>query len=400
MLHVTSSFPRFPDDPTAPFLADLARVQADAGLEVHVLAPHGPGLASHERFGPVEVHRFRYAPQSLERLAYGGGLLAGVRRPPGPLLVPGFVLAMARVVGRLVDRLQPQVVHAHWWLPAGLAAGAALGRGRPGVALVVTLHGSDVVLARRPPLRQAAQALLSRAAVVGAVSDTLAAEVTALLRPAEPPSGGAPGELAGERERVRVLRMPVVVEPPDGSLAPPPSPPPVRLAAVGRFVHAKGFDVLVAAVELLVADGVEVRCEIVGDGPDAERLAGSPLVRDGIVRLLPARPRAQLLELVTRAHALVVPSRNEGLGLVAVEALALGVPVVASRVGGLPEVVGDGDGLLVPPGDVEALAGALRRLPLPPPGGSAVARHNPHAVLTAHLAAYREAGEMVLAQRS
>ncbi len=90
----------------------------------------------------------------------------------------------------------------------------------------------------------------------------------------------------------------------------------------------------------------------------------------------PLRPRAELFDLVRAHHAVVVPSRTEGLGMVALEALALGRPVVASAVGGLVEVVEDGvDGVLVPADDVDALATALGELTLVPPraGGDGTA---------------------------
>ncbi len=95
------------------------------------------------------------------------------------------------------------------------------------------------------------------------------------------------------------------------------------------------------------------------------------------MRFLGPLPRAALYERMATAHAVVVPSRREGLGLVAVEALALGRPVIASHVGGLPEVVTAGTGMLVPPEDPAALAHALQSLPLPsPPADSpAVAAH-------------------------
>jgi glycosyltransferase involved in cell wall biosynthesis len=107
------------------------------------------------------------------------------------------------------------------------------------------------------------------------------------------------------------------------------------------------------------------------------------------VRLIPALPHAELMKRLDDVHALVAPSRREGLGLVALEAFARGRPVVASRVGGLAESVQDGvDGFLVPPEDPQALAGALARLPIGAPSGAALLKHSPAEIGRTHMEAY------------
>ena len=175
----------------------------------------------------------------------------------------------------------------------------------------------------------------------------------------------------------------------------PEEGPPWRLVAVGRASPEKGFDVLLEAVHLARRDGADVTLDIVGYGPDRAALEarGAQLGLAGAVRFLGPLPRAVLYERMAAAHAVVVPSRREGLGLVAVEALALGRPVIASRVGGLPEVVTAGTGTLVPPEDPAALAHALQSLPLPsPPANSpAVAAHAMGTVVAAHRAMYARA---------
>jgi glycosyltransferase involved in cell wall biosynthesis len=344
VLHLTSSFPRWDGDTSGLFVLDLA---AGSGLDAHVLAPHAPGAARAEMLAGVGVRRFRYAPDRLEQLAYGGGIPDNLRRPArAPLLAP-FLLAFWIAARAEVRRLRPDVVHAHWWAPAGVVAA------RLGVPWVVTVHGSD---ARLPGRRHA----LRRAGAVGAVSESLVAEL------------GEPAEL---------LPMPLHVRP----VRPwaPPSAPPIRVLAVGRNAPEKGFDVLLEAAARCRADGVDIEVDFVGAGTEAIGGRGP-------------RSRAEIADLLAGVHALVVPSRREGLGLVALEALACGVPVVASAVGGLPEIVQDGvDGRLVPAGDAVALAVALRDLPRPAPVGRAVARHEPEAVAALHLEVY----ERVTARR-
>ena len=172
-----------------------------------------------------------------------------------------------------------------------------------------------------------------------------------------------------------------------GPMQPLPGHPPVRLVAVGRHVQEKGIDVLLDAVEQMEA----VELDVVGDGPllDAHRARVARMNRHTVVRFRAPMTKHALLALIDGAHAVVVPSRREGLGLVALEAMARGRPVIASRVGGLVKVVDDGpDGILVPPGDAPALTAAIGRLPLSPPVGRALERHRPDVVLAAHLSLY------------
>ena len=370
VLHLTSSFPRSDGDHVAPFLLDLVRAQRCDGIDVAVLAPHDEGAPRSGDLHGVGVHRFRYAPARFERLAYRGGLLGRSRTPAGLALLPVFFAAFTLASVRLVRRLRPDVLHAHWWLPAGIC-GLVASR-LTGVPLVVTLHGTDAHLLRHGVLRRLGGAVLRRAALVVVVSEDLRRAVVASL--------GLPAD------RVLVLRMPVERVLPVSAGA---ADGPLRLVAAGRLSVEKGFDVLLEAVRLAVAEGLDVQLELVGSGPEHDRLAALAAGLDGRVRLVPAQPRAALWERMDAAQVLVVPSRREGLGLVALEAIARGRPVIASRVGGLPETVRDGvDGVLVPPEDPRALAHALHRLPLDPPTGAALQLHAPDAVATAHRLAY------------
>ncbi|MBW8826940.1 MAG: glycosyltransferase family 4 protein [Acidobacteria bacterium] len=348
VLHLTSSFPRWEGDGSGRFVLDLA---ATSGLDAHVLAPHFPGSPSDETVDGVGVRRFRYAPDGLERLAYGGGLPANLRRLDRAPLLPLFLLAFRRAAAAEVRRLRPDVVHAHWWAPAGWVAAGL------GVPFVVTMHGSDAHLARSGPARSLARRVLASAGTVGVVSQSLTA--------------AWPG--------AEVLPMPVCL-PVAGPWSPPPAPP-IRLVAVGRNAPEKGFDVLLAALAHIRSTGTDFHLDLFGEGTQA--IGGHGPV-----------DRSTIAAALAQAHALVVPSRREGLGLVAAEAVLAGCPVIASDVGGLPEVVEAGvDGLLVAPGDPVALAAAIERLPLPAPIGRLVAHHDPAAVAARHRAVYERVSE-------
>ena len=364
---MTSSFPRDARDHVAPFLLDLAHAEQEAGLDVAVLAPHDKGLPTIDTVAGVEVHRFRYGPAFLERLSYRGGLVGSSRRVGG-LMLPIYLASFVRAAEKAARDFRPDVIHAHWWLPAGLCSLPTARR--LDVPLVVTIHGSDAHLLRYQALRRLALHVLHRASLVATVSEDLRRQI----------------EVIDPRLRTMVLRLPIP------EMAPPvpmPSDPPLRLLAAGRLSPEKGFDVLIEAMRIAVEHGLDVRLDIVGSGPERRNLGLLAAPLGDRVTLIPALPHAELMRRLDGVHALVAPSRREGLGMVALEAFTRGRPVVASRVGGLAETVADGvDGYLVPPEDPVALAAALARLPMGPPVGAARLRHSPIEVGRSHLEAY------------
>jgi glycosyltransferase involved in cell wall biosynthesis len=136
--------------------------------------------------------------------------------------------------------------------------------------------------------------------------------------------------------------------------------------AIGRHVRQKGFDVLIDAFASLIEDkAFHWDLLIAGDGPERERLIAQVHGRGLTDRVdfVGRADRAMAVRLFRSAAAFALPSLHEPFGIVNLEAMAAGAPVVATRVGGVPEFVDDGlSGLLVPPGDAGALAAALRRL--------------------------------------
>jgi glycosyltransferase involved in cell wall biosynthesis len=141
----------------------------------------------------------------------------------------------------------------------------------------------------------------------------------------------------------------------DAGPPPPPPPPEPRLLAVGRLIPIKGFDVLLEAFARAREQLPSLTLEIAGDGPLADPLrAAAPEGVSFLGRVVPVAP------LYERNAVVVVPSRGEGFGMVALEAAARGRAAIVSRVGGLPEIVADAEtGVVVEPDDVGALAAAI-----------------------------------------
>lgn len=137
------------------------------------------------------------------------------------------------------------------------------------------------------------------------------------------------------------------------------------LLFVGRLAAVKGVRVLIEAVSRLVEAHPDLSLTLVGDGPDRAALE-SEVARRGLagsISFTGYRSQDEVAEALTRSDLFVLPSFAEGLPVVLMEAMAARVPVVATRIAGIPELVEDGvHGRLVPPGDVEALTGAVDAL--------------------------------------
>jgi glycosyltransferase involved in cell wall biosynthesis len=245
-------------------------------------------------------------------LTYGHGVAGNLRHRPWLVL---FIPALLTSFVRAARRVDAELLHAHW-LPAGWVAA------RTGKPYVVQVWGTDVELARRAP--GLARGILRGARLVIAASSALAdraAELGARDVHVVPSGVDLPAEVGAEAEPAEVLYA-------------------------GRLSAEKGVLELVEA-----ARGLNL--VVAGDGPLRARVPQA----SGFV------PHDELQRLYARAAVVACPSRREGFGVACLEAMAHARPVVATNVGGLRDLVVDGEtGLVVPPRDVAALRAALERL--------------------------------------
>lgn len=271
------------------------------------------------------------------------------RRFQPPLSTAAFILAPLSILRKLRrEGFDPDVVHAHWHL--SMLPALLIGRlyrkpvvytehwsiflperparlGRPGLALArLALRAADLVLPPSLAMRDALASLVPRGARFGVIPNVVD---VSLFRP------------DGSRQR-------------EG---------PRRLITAGLLDedHVKGVDYLLEALVLLSARGEHVHLDIVGDGVQRsayERLAERLDVRQ-LVTFHGFRPKANLADLMRGADLFVLASRFENNPCVLIEALATGLPVVATRVGGVPEIVEEAVGVLVEPHDPRALAAGI-----------------------------------------
>jgi glycosyltransferase involved in cell wall biosynthesis len=357
---VTTSYPRFAGDGVGSFIEPIAKGVAARGHEVHLVAPWHPRLARPKSEDGVFFHFYKYAPAaSLNVFGYAAGLRADTDlRLAAWLAAPAAILAGSFKAWRVAQKKQASVVHAHWVIPNGLVALPAA-RTRP---LIVSLHGSDVFVAERHGVAgRAARSVFHHAAWVTACSDDLRTRALALgldpQRSETLPYGVDADRFVPSAERRTRLRRELDL-----------GDAPVVFTA-GRLVAKKGFEYLIAASHELRRHVPGVRVLIAGSGDLASELRRLADGTGGAVTLLGNRSQDDIAALAAAADAIAVPSIRDDAGNVdglpnfALEALASGTPVVASRAGGLPQAIDDGrTGLLIPERDAGALAEALRVL--------------------------------------
>lgn len=383
VLFLAHSYPRFATDPVGSFVLRLAVALRDSGMEVRVIAPSAEGLAGREEYEGIVVDRFRYAPRSLETLAYSGTMRDQVRSSwASRLALAGFLGADLWKAFRSRRDFRADLVHAHWFFPSGLIGTWMAGWWR--VPLVTTLHGSDISVARSSAIAaRMFRRVMTQSRTVTTVSSWLAAETRALVPEAHPV----------------VAPMPIK---PD-LFHPGGSREPARLLFVGKLNQQKGIEYLLRALAVMRSHAMVDVIVGVGSAPeDIGSLAQSLGVADRL-HWLPLLPQGKLAEYYRSCTALVMPSVDEGLGLVAAEALLCETPVIAFASGGLTDLIRDGEtGVLVPTGDVTALARAIDDMLSRPDRGAALgvagrratlAAFGPQAVAARYAALYRQAGD-------
>lgn len=352
VLVVATTFPRHAGDDQPRFVADLC-ASMPPGYRQRVLVPSANLCSSGDIVEGVDVKRFRYFLRRWETLAYGSGILGNLREKPARwLLVPFFLCGLAIALRREVRQFEPDVIHAHWWFPAGLMAGLLLATTNRSYKLLTTCHGADyfVLGERLPRLRRW---VFGRSDKVAMVSKAMRDHAI---------DRGLPGEklvVASMGVDLRKNFRPTTNEERKGVLY------------VGRLVDKKGVDVLLsgwaAATEQVRNQGLT----LIGSGNKKDELVAlaESLGISQSVSFVGSVPHSGLPVFYQRAKLLVFPSiispdnDQEGLGLVAIEAMGCNCPVLASDVASLSDVIIDGEtGFIFPMGDSAALARRLSEL--------------------------------------
>ncbi|PID86829.1 MAG: hypothetical protein CSB13_02460 [Chloroflexi bacterium] len=350
IIYLTTSFPRFSGDYAGVFVYDLAKSLVDDGVCISVVAPHTERLAYREDMAGIDTHRFRYFyPTAQQKLAYGAGIPTNLRRSwLARLQIPLFLLSFFLKGFRLAKR--GQVIHAHWIEPGFLGLLLARILKRP---LVVSVHrfnpmGQVGRLLYRWVLPQADYILFNSSYTQRRCLEYLSVKKSGIVPPG-----------------INLEKFPLKWN------LPQQKDTCLKVFALGSLLPVKGFIHLVRAMPQVLEIHPQCQFIIGGQGPEREALL-TEAEKLGVahhLQLLGRVPTEDVPKWMCEADVFVLSSvphasgDNEALGMVLVEAMACGTPCVASRTGGIVDVVDDCvNGFLVSPGDSGELADRIIQL--------------------------------------
>ena len=369
---VTTTFPQHSGDSQPRFVLNLCQ-SIPGNYEQRVLAPSARGCATDEMMDGIRVRRFRYFLNRFENLAYGSGILGNLKANPLRwLLVPFFLCGLLIAIRRELRQFDPDIVHTHWWFPAGLVAKLAIASTNRDSRLLVTCHGADyyVLGERLPALRRW---VFKHADAVTVVSPAMKKHAAAQSLPTEKISVAPMGAHLADQftSDANSVRRGVLY--------------------VGRLVEKKGVDILLRGWANASATVRAQGLTIIGSGlqRDALRSLAERLGISDSVTFHGSIAHDKLPEFYQAAALLVFPSTissdndQEGLGLVAIEAMGCSCPVLASDISSLEDIIIESEtGFVSPMGDTESLARRLDELLAAPELCGQVAERGRDAVLS------------------
>jgi len=352
VLILTSTYPRWEDDATPPFVQEFATRIAKKVTRVYVLAPHYYQTMQREVSNGVYLKRFRYFfPETSETIAYGGGAATKIKKTPlYAMKLLFFMTSLFFNTLFFTVRYNITIINAHWLIPQGFVG--VLVKLLTGHTLVITVHGSDVLILNGRYMRRVKRFILYHADSVY-VNSSVTEEACRSLY---------------ERE---YLNIPMGV-----SMEKFQTGDPGRVVAkyhlkhftllfVGRLAEEKGLTYLLEALSLLKSSGRVCKALIVGTGP-LERELRTYIKKHSlqdVVDMIGWVSQDDLPSFYSAADVFVGPSLREAQGIVFIEALAAGLPVVTTDRGGMKDFIHNGEnGFMVGGGDAKALFHTLAML--------------------------------------
>jgi glycosyltransferase involved in cell wall biosynthesis len=348
--YIVSTFPRFDGDPEVPWLLETVLRLRNKGVNIEIFAPSYQGIKSHS-ISEIPVHRFRYFFKRWEFLTHNEGATNKIQRTPLYNFLAIFYILFG-VLSIIKLSLSKPYDHfeAHWPFPHALFAwiGAKIQR----TSFSLRFYGAELILADRfPPVRPFLKFFMKRADTISAISTFTASKAKAIY----------------DRE-IQIIPYGSPLQYVPDSPAEKQAFATRRILFVGRLVERKGVEYLVQAMPLVKKLGIDAHLTIVGNGHREKEIRESVVKShaEDLVSLAGRVSEEEKTKLYESCDLYVHPAiidsggDTEMLGVVLLEAMAYKKPVIASNVGGIPDVIHHlKTGLLVPPRQPEALANAI-----------------------------------------
>ncbi len=350
---LTTSFPRFEGDFAGNFVYKYAQELCQAGCKVKVIAPHDSVVQNSPDQGDIETERFQYFyPRSFQTLAYGAGMISRIKQNCFRLLLVPFFLTSFFFSALRAGR-ESDLMHA-FWAPAGCVA--ILVKFFTRVPVVINLWGSDFLLFRIPGVAFFLKFLFRRA-------DTIICESKKFRDQLE--LSGIPGHKISvipngidldtfKLQNKKAARSQLAL-PEDKTL----------ILSIGGLSPVKGQKYLIESIPEIIQKFKDVLFILVGDGEVREELENL-VASKGIskhVLFAGAQQAAQIPIWLNSSDIFVLPSLSEGTPNALLEAMACGLPVIATTVGGIPETIENGqEGFLIPPKSSASLTKSITTL--------------------------------------
>ncbi len=349
ILSIASVYPRFEADQEVPWLRVSVSHLKNAGCQVHIIAPSHKGLKSHEIDG-VKVHRFRYAPANLEFLTHDEGAPSKIARNPFlQLLAIPYIISGSIKTLFLCLSIKPDILHVHWPFPHAFMAYFAAFFCK--IPVILNFYGAELLLAKKKKwIRPILKMFIKKADLVIAISSFTAKEVKNIYdRNIEMLPYGTTLKITSNRQQCLDSHK-------------------FRILFVGRHIERKGIEYLIKAAAILDSDKFEIRIAGTGDLTEKLKEQAKKETPKQVV-FLGKLSKEELEKEYETANCFVLPAivdsrgDTEGLGVVLIEATEYGLPVIASDVGGIPDIIIDKKtGMLVAEKNPQALATAIKEL--------------------------------------
>jgi N-acetyl-alpha-D-glucosaminyl L-malate synthase BshA len=363
ILTITSTFPRWTGDTEPPFIFNIVKnlKKYNSNLKVVVLAPHYKGAKTEETLSGIKIYRFKYFIGRWEKLCYQGGIMANIKKNKFLyLLIPVFLFLQFLAIKKIIKKEKIDIIHIHWFFPQGLLVALYKRIFNKNIKIICTVHGGDIFNLQGKLFDLLKSYIFKNVDAITAVSNAIKKEILKYkINPAKinvihnaidtnifNSNRSAKSILLKQKYNISSF----------------------CLLFVGRLVEKKGVIYLINAMPAILSMLLKTKLLIIGDGPELSRIKErvKKLKLQDNVLFAGKIGNNELPDYYKAADIFIGPSiiasdyDTEGFGIVFIEAMACGTPVIATNVGGITDIIKHNQtGILIPQKNPDAIADAV-----------------------------------------